>query len=260
MFSSLPLSGILCSSFDGKEKNLRWRNEDKRRHMKLFNIKNTTQPIFSNPLINEIPFGKISFNVLFEELSLKKITPKEVKLSNNNVIVSSWLFEKCRIEFLKFNFIPDIPSEMKVSECFIGIWRLQAFENGLKFIFECNLETASQIKLESYSEPGEGLTARSWENSDIKLTIGSEDEDYLIRRALAAKWMPYQFASQITSEAIDCAQKGIAITLPELSKGEFMQTHFIVAWSTKNSPETSTWYAVDQSPFKILNQANIEPF
>lgn len=46
--------------------------------------------------------------------------------------------------------------------------------------------------------------------------------------------------------------QGLEIVLPESVRSDLIQTHFIVAWTSKTFDPISTWYAVDQSPEYIL--------
>ena len=86
--------------------------------------------------------------------------------------------------------------------------------------------------VEGYGEPGEGVEARSWVDETWKVTIGTEDFEYLAGRSRAAKWMPRRLSTYFETHAEEIVQvKGGSITihLPSLESGECCQLQFVVA-------------------------------
>ena len=144
-----------------------------------------------------------------------------------------------------------------MDDCICGIWRIKALKE-INCSFNCYLQTEANIDSKGWPESGEGLIAQSFENDQIKLTIGTEDEEYLERRAKSQDWLPHRFKSEMKANLIEYLYNGIKVTVPKLFQNEQAQLHFIAAWSFKKDSDASTWYAVDQSPRNILKQVNIE--
>lgn len=203
-----------------------------------------------NPLMAETPLGRIRFNCSFNEKSLSNFTPQATfLLDRNSTFLFSWKFEECIIEFLCLNFSPKLPSSMHVDSCFARMWRIKTLDKQIAFNFSGSLE--SQIK--PYNESGECLLAQSFEDSAIKLTIGTEDEDSLMARASKKDWLPLHFKDSLKLDNVRYEKQGLGIFLPESGLNDLIQVHFIVAWTSKIFDPISTWYAVDQSPKYILS-------
>ena len=100
----------------------------------------------------------------------------------------------------------------------------------------------------------------SFDNSTHRLTLGTEDEEYLKSRANSNDWLPSHFKDEISSESIHFSRNGIIIDYPACFANETIQTHFIVAWTSNNNQDVSTWYAVDQSTTTILNKVDVEKY
>ncbi len=222
--------------------------------MNLFLVKKHSVPIKLDPLVLETPLGKLHFNCMVNGKSLSKNKQQFIESIMPETTIVSWQSEVCDIEFLRTNFIPKLPEGMKVDSCIGGIWRIKNYFNNTLFRFTCYLETT----LEGSQETGEGLIALSFDKSTHRLTIGTEDEEYLKSRANSNDWLPSHLKDEISSESIHISRNEIIIDYPACFANETMQTHFIVAWGFNNNQNLSTWYAVDQSTTTILNQVDVE--
>lgn len=224
--------------------------------MKLFksslHFSKSKQNILSFPT----PFGDIYFDLMFNGKSLSEIKPTETQIGGETFI-SSWEMSDCHIEFLRGNIIPRIPSHMKVENCIVGIWRIINYSVSLKVTFKTHLETKYFSELEKNSESAEGLICQSFENNVYKLSMGTEDEDFLNQRA-RGKSMPIRLQNLIAPYMIECMEDGLQVDLPSFEKGEYFQIQFVVAWALKTYPEDSSWFAVEQSPSYILKILGIE--
>ena len=219
--------------------------------MNLFKKSNLISQIKQDTLKYSTPFGNINFNCKINEFDVSKIKPSIIH-AKEKTIISSWYFQECQVEFLSTNFNPKIPNNMKIENCVAGVWRLICFQEGIKPIFNIKLET----NLEGIPETGEGLISLAFENDTFKLSIGTEDEDYLISRAKMNNWMPTRFQTT-DCYTIDYEKNGIQISLPNLKKEDKIQIQFITAWSQPEYPE-STWFAVEQNLSHLLESITIE--
>ena len=222
--------------------------------MNLFTISHQLYPTNLNPLRIQTPLGDLFFNCEIFDTSLMTIQPTKIESFQSKNIISSWIFEDFIVEFIRLNFAPKLPLGMKIENCILGAWRIKSLKKMVRCDFTCCLEN----DLEGFPEPGEGLIADSFENEYYKLSIGTEDEEYLQNRAASQFWLPEHFKTKIRADQIVYLHNGIRIKLPELSQTEKSQIHFIVSWSLKENSDISTWYAVDQSSKEILEQAGIK--
>jgi len=222
--------------------------------MNLFTIKQPVSITVADNLLVETPLGNLVFELFFTGGSTLLNKPKESKFISSKAVLFSWEFKECLVEFLQVNFVPNIPFGMNVDRCIGGIWRVKSLSEKTSFKFCCRLK--SQIK--PFPEPGEGLITQSFESDMIKLTIGTEDEELLQSRAIKNNNFPSHFQNKINPDTIEYLVDGIQITLPECQCDDLIQTHFIIAWSSKSNDDISTWYAVDQPVNEILQQAGVE--
>lgn len=135
---------------------------------------------------------------------------------------------------------------MHVERCVAGIWRIKTISDNANFKFTCLLDT----DLEASPESGEGFLSQSFENESIKLNIGTEDDEFMIRRAKSGNWLPSHF--EILPDNIIYVDQGLEIVLPACKKSDHVQVHFIMAWASKTNGDVSTWFAVDQSAESLL--------
>lgn len=227
--------------------------------MNLFKCSNrqSKSKINKEPLVCLSPFGKLYFHLAFDDKEIFSISPQEI-YSCNNAIISSWRLEECEIEFFRADFMPKIPSQMKVDYCTAGIWRIKNFHSKLDVSFKTIIEIEKSLNEKDLIETGEGLFASSYENNEFKLSIGTEDEEYLASRASIQKWLPYRLEDIfLNSCAIDSIPGGLKVILPSIEANETVQIQFIIAWSSKKNNESSTWFAVDQSSDFVLKQFNV---
>lgn len=225
--------------------------------MKLFKspLKFSTKDL--NILSISTPLGMVYFDFLFNGMSIREIKPTETNASGETLI-SYWDVQECHVEFLRGNIIPKIPSGMEVEGCVAGMWRIKNKGNNLKTTFETHFgDKEFSAKFEANPESGEGLLCQSFENDFYKISIGTEDEDYLNQRAYG-KSMPSRFRNLITPNMVEYTPEGLQIDLPRLENGECVQIQFVIAWTPKKHPEVSTWFAVGQAPSYILQSLDVE--
>lgn len=220
--------------------------------MNLFNIKKRFQPTEVNALEVKTPLGVLSFNCELMKKSILQIHPIRTEVDDSQAIISYWLFEDCKVEFLRLNFNPKLPVGMRVDQCICGIWRIKALKE-VSCRFSCSLAT----NLEGSVETGERLNAQSFEDDNVILTIGTEDEECFAYRARSDCWFPRRLKSEIEPDQVKYLLHGMNITLPNLIDGEVLQVYFNCAWTSKNNRENSTWFAVDKDPLELLKEVSI---
>ncbi len=220
--------------------------------MNLFNTKKALKPTTSNPLILETPLGTINFRLFLNKKEISIIAPSET-LYNGKTTLARWNLDNCFIEFAKIEFDPKIPINMSVDACFAGIWRIKNLSKNLDLTFNtCLIDNR-----EESPDSGEGFISQLFENNNVILSIGTEDDEYLNNRAKKNNWMPFRLNKSMQAETVDIVPGGVQTVLPSLESDECIQIQSIVAWAKKSHPEASTWFAVDQKPDFILNSQGI---
>jgi len=225
---------------------------------KLFKINSSKNVYYSQPLSVATPIGSVILEVNFngKQLSKQHGVAQEV---SDNCFVYIWDFPDFHIELLKTDIAPSLPPGMYVTHCIAFLWRFITLSQKMDLRFTCRLSPIGTISGGDI-ESGEGLASQSWQSENTKLSMGTEDEDYLFQRAENNQGLPLRFASemQIDPETIEYLRDGIAISLPPILENEAGQVQFVVSWVEGKTKDTAaTWFAVDISPEKILKAVGI---
>jgi hypothetical protein len=112
---------------------------------------------------------------------------------------------------------------------------------------------------------GEGLEAVTWNDAANRVTVGTEDAEYLAARAQRGDWMPRRLEpwfqgiefSKRHSNLIQVTDTSLTIGSPPLRQGERVQLQFVIA-SAATDDRSATWFAVDRKPNEILALAGCE--
>lgn len=200
------------------------------------------------------PLGKVYLEVIVNEKVINNLPLDEKGRLGDHANVYIWNALDFHLEILRLSFIPKLPKDMKVSGCFAYICRFKNLSERMSIKFNCYLDPTQEIK--GFPESGENLLAQSWEAEGIKLSIGTEDEDCLISRALAENRLPRRFGEEelLVGKICEYTENGMSLFLPEFLQNESGQVQFAVAWSDlSNTDPAATWFAVDVSADNLLN-------
>ncbi len=201
------------------------------------------------------PLGMLELDVELNSCKLSEIKPQTSGSVLANSFISVWKHEKFQIELLRVEMRPTLPQGMAVDHCFAFLWRIEAYAKAISPRFSCQLSVNSSA-VEHNIELGEGLFSKSWGKQGMKLSLGTEDEDYLLQRAEAGHWLPTRFANEghITFQQIISTERGIEVSLPNLREGEKAQIQFVIAWTRSAESTIANWFAVDVGASEILAQ------
>lgn len=220
--------------------------------MNLFKTQKQQNHLFPLSSGIQLPLGDLFFDCEIQNSSIWNLKPFSIEKINPKAVLFSWHFESSVIEMLKLEFSPKLPSDLGVDGSYCVVWRIVSLKDIREPIFfSCKLLS----NLEGSPESGEALECQTFENESFKLSIGTEDKEAFIQRAISQNLLPIRFRNDLLN--VKYLPDGMKITLPSLLNGESAQFHFIVSWSSKKNPEVSTWYAVDQSPHKLLEEHGI---
>jgi hypothetical protein len=149
--------------------------------------------------------------------------------------------------------VPSMPSAGLPKELSLAgvVLRVRAIRANVKF--RATIRWGDDYKWnESFAENGEGLSAKTWANREWRVTVGTEDSEYLEARARASRWMPSRLASYFDAvDATAADDTAIWTDVPALMCDEQIQLHFLVAWSPVDL-QSATWFAVDGKAGAIL--------
>lgn len=226
------------------------KNEDK---MNLFTIKSQLTPANLNPLNLQTPLGDLFFDCQMFNESLLIKHPSNIMTFNSGSTWASWTSANYTAEFIKMSFLPKLPEGMRIDECIFAVWRVKV----LKKLRACQLSCKFNNNLEGSPESGEGLASQSFQDNSHALSIGTQDEDYLQQRSASNNWLPVHLKSKISANEINYLPSGFEITLPDLLAEDSIQIHFIISWTSNKDSSISNWFAVDQRPKRILEEAGI---
>jgi hypothetical protein len=168
--------------------------------------------------------------------------------------IYEWLSPVCALEALVVAFAPDQPISSSELSCQALVLRVNALKSHLKTRYTLKWLPGHRWT-EGFPESGEGLEARTWVNEEWKVTIGTEDREFLAARAKTGMWMSQRMTTAIegsTEDIVQMTKDAISIELPELSDGQCCQVHFVIASNRRIEEDLSTWLAVDQPPSELL--------
>jgi hypothetical protein len=142
---------------------------------------------------------------------------------------------------------PHLPPGMKVDFCVAAIWRIGAKVHLANLRFWCE-RIQSEGEEDGGPSSGEGLDAIDWQVGDLVLSVGTEDGEYLGRRAAHADGMPSRLVGELHYGTVEYEPNSLTVPLSGADKLEVIEIQFIVAWAPglASGEFVSTWFAVDQ--------------
>jgi len=206
------------------------------------------------PKAVDSPTGPVVLEAKLNSRDLCKEPANIIGTILNTAQIFIWDKKDYQLEVLRVMHKPSLPEGMEVDCCITFLCRFKNLSPQLSTEFACRLKFEEEI-LDGEPESGEGLIAQSWQSAHTRLTIGTEDEEYLLARANRKNSLPQRFAKEslLSSDSIDYLSDGIKLTLPPFLKSEEGQIQFVIAWSSLHKPDdVSTWFAVDIDPDEIL--------
>ena len=152
---------------------------------------------------------------------------------------------------------PSHPSVMVVSRCVAAVWRITARRRLRQLSVHCAwLNPTSDAK--GGPSPGEGLDALVWETGGGWLALGTEDGDFLARRAENGSGIPARLASEFGHSTIAYTGYGLVVPVSVLESGETLELHFIAAWEDRClEDDVSAWLAAEQEHAYVVRALGV---
>jgi hypothetical protein len=222
--------------------------------MKLFSpycdyiIADATEPSIDTPL------GKIFTTLAVEETSIGAFENCSYFLESGARIIA----------FEHYDFIAELlicrpkmflPEGLLINDCWAFLWRLKAINIITLPSFNVHWSD-NHTWINTDIESGEHLNAISFFNNETKVTIGTQDEEVLMARAKLNELMPNKFDSNI--EPVEYLKDGLRVSIPSLDPKDICQIQFLIAWEENLETNVGAWYAVDNLPEHILENAGVK--
>lgn len=229
--------------------------------MALFNICMQSMQA-ARPAEIETPFGNFATCFLVGKVDTLRAAATETR-GDGRRHWSRWEWDEFDIELLQGPIATALPPGMRVDGCIAALWRIRGKrvlkkrrpsgqEDWLGSVRCCWATEPSAA--EGGPDTGEGLEALTWDISGGRLSVGTEDPEFLASRAPYDRF--FRIGRRIDVDAVSFIrsdQSGLEVPVPALRQGEWVQVQFVVAWrNVVDADDVSTWFAVDQDPTHLL--------
>lgn len=203
------------------------------------------------------PFGEMASYAVMASLDTLSTLPDEQRVLSSGAEWRSWSTGSARAELLVAPYSPHLPEGRVVLGCQAILWRLRALTHVTRPTFACQWGDLP-ADADGGPDSGEGLDALTWQLNSARLSLGTEDGEYLRARATKGSLMPARLATELNASTVHYLADGLSVPLPSLQPSELVQLHFIVAWTSPGGPDLAdTWFAVDQPASTVLTQLAI---
>jgi hypothetical protein len=150
--------------------------------------------------------------------------------------------ERTKVSIDLCNPVIELPQGMSVDAVVVCMVKLHSSEVLKNIKCKCIWDNPPS---EPSPESGEGLDSQSWETTECRVSIGTEDVDYLSSRLSKIQFNENECP-------IEYSENGFSIIFNEIPESYETSLHFAVAWKSLPDPsDVSTWYAVDIPHEKI---------
>lgn len=225
--------------------------------LNLFQISNrVAAPASSCRAELETPLGSIRLSL--EAGGTVIDMPAEACFVGETYRLMSWERPLFHAELFIADVAVELPADMTISGCQIGVWRLRA-----KSAFpECRFSATwahGTAPGEGGPDGGQCLIAQTWHDGETTVSLGTSDAEFMNRIGtgweIPVSWRRLVAADPESVVVGEYRDDGLLIALPGLAPCEGGQVHFAAAWSPTRplNGESGTWFAVDLNPVKVLD-------
>jgi hypothetical protein len=224
--------------------------------------------MISDPTVIETPLGTVRFGLSVDGVALEREPPQETYRFPGGGWAVSWRSTFVEVELLVCRPVFSPPLYMPIIDCWGILWRCRAKESTGPLILTAAWEEGYHWQ-EGGPDGGQFLYAKTWDDGKVKVTIGTQDDAMLERRAQRSDYLPSEWeeyfvdSHRYTSHDIDrywflhpihekLKDSGVPSPLPGLKTGQEFQIPFGVAWDNLNKESCATSLAVEASPEQIL--------
>lgn len=220
--------------------------------MKLFNSKERLKmaEIVENKILT--PLGNITLTITTDTFHTNKVpVTNSFNLPNGGYILC-WHTHFVDVELMITPFNPKLPEYMKVDGSYGAVCRVKPKVKEISCSFSADWEDG-YIWTEGWPESGQDLDCKTWENSKVKVSIGTQDGEILIMRSKKNDFLPVNYDESIDPYTIvEYFDKGLRVPINNIRVNEICQIHFVIAWGKNIEYDTSTWFAVNALTSEIL--------
>jgi hypothetical protein len=220
------------------------------------------------------PLGRVGFEATLGTHTVSREPPSMTYRLKGGGWLACWHEEAFDLELLVCRPIlpPSLTQrpEFPLTDCWAAMWRLEAHSPVGPCLFAAAWEPGYSWR-EGGSNSGEHLYAKTWDDGQTEVSVGTQDEELLAYRAeqgdcLPTAWRDYFCADPRKGDWRTCPywqheaherlrDIGVPTPLPSLETGQRCQIHLVVAWGEYHEQSAVTWLAVDRKAADILNGA-----
>lgn len=170
---------------------------------------------------------------------------------------AQWHSPHCLAEAVLLRPVNPLRDRYPVAECRAFLWRVRLTQPVASLQFAFRLYPNQPI--DSGPDSGEHLDAQTWEIENIRVTIGTQDDEVLSYRASVGDMLPRRYDVPVTWPPnvffVAYLPDGFNVTFTDAEAEDEFQIHFAVAWSFDDEHAVATWFAVDTNAQSILEGA-----
>ncbi len=164
-----------------------------------------------------------------------------------DAIILQWVRAECVVEIL---IVPYPLLDMPTIHATCAIIRIKVLSANVLVNLAISWRPGYCWRTFDSAQSGERLEACTWENSDWKVTVGTEDNEQLGGRSHQGEYMPRRLSIALHKDykMVGISRQGVEINLPLLHTGELVQVQFSIATGPNKGEEDEdidTWLAVD---------------
>lgn len=234
--------------------------------MNLFGCSDAKPETIPTPAALPTPLGVVRLNAVLDGVNVAEEPPTQTYRLPSGGWIACWHRPGFDLELLLCGPTLSVPPEMPLTDYWAALWRLRARTTIASSTFIAIWEDG-YAWTQGGPNSGEGLYAKTWDDGQTEVSIGTEDGDILawhskMAGGLPTEWEPYFRSTpnnfdwfSLQRVHYEVGDRGIPVPLPPLETDQQCQIHFAIAWSPYAKGGAGDWYAVDVSGEQILTGA-----
>ncbi|MET8629633.1 hypothetical protein ABZW30_38890 [Kitasatospora sp. NPDC004669] len=206
------------------------------------------------------PLGALTFATEINGCELPA-TPLRAFRLPSGAVVSRWSTSSADVETGLGRYVEEPIGPVELTDCWALLWRVSARVALPGVVVTATLPVGAQ----GVANPGQGIAAVEFDADDVRLSVGTRDEEDLCAGPGAPpRWeslLPQVYKRRHWPHwGVNVFEnRGLRWQLPELAAGEQCDLSFAASWRTvtpKDADDQSTWFAVGMPVDMTLCQAD----
>jgi hypothetical protein len=207
------------------------------------------------------PLGVVESFATIDGIRLIGANATAIRELSAGGVAAAWELPQCRVEVILCRpVMPVDVREPEVGGYWAWLWRVQADQHiaNLRFV---GMLVPNSSAIDGGADSGENLDAQTWDDGITTLTLGTEDDRALARRASGDEWMPKRYLYTKRYDPawglllIEYFPFSLHVNIGAVDAGDQVQVQFVVAWARYDEESIATWDAAEAHPRWILYRA-----